>query len=152
MFKVHTLILNHFLQDHCETNNIITPEQVAAKKSSWGCADQLLINKEVMDEVRRGRKNMFCLWLDYRKAFDSVSHPWLIKSLQLAKVLPILINAIEKLTRTWATNAYIKTDKENVESGRINYKRGILQGDALSIILFLRTQPRSYWKMWKGIN
>ena len=27
MFKVYTSILNHFLQDHCETNNIITPEQ-----------------------------------------------------------------------------------------------------------------------------
>ena len=34
MFKVYTLILNHFLQDHCETNNIITPEQAAAKKGS----------------------------------------------------------------------------------------------------------------------
>ena len=91
-----------------------------------------------MDEVRRGRKNMFCLWLDYRNTFDSVSHPWLIKSLQLAKVPPILINAIEKLTRTWATNAYIKT-------GRIDHKRVILQGDALSVILFiLRVNPTSF--------
>ena len=98
-----------------------------------------------MDEVRRGRKNMFCLWLDYRKAFDSVLHLWLIKSLQLAKVPPILINAIEKLTRTWATNAYNKTDKENVESGRIDYKRGILQGDTLSVILFiLQVNPASF--------
>ena len=145
MFKVYTSILNHFLQDHCETNNIITPEQAAAKKGSWGCADQLLINKEVMDEVRRGRKNMFCLCLDYRRAFDSVSLPWLIKSLQLAKVPAILINAIEKLTRTWATNAYIKTDKENIESGRIDNKRGILQGDALSVILFiLQVNPASF--------
>ena len=36
MFKVYTSILNHFLQDHCETNNIITSEQAAAKKGSWG--------------------------------------------------------------------------------------------------------------------
>ena len=76
----------------------------------------------------------------------SVSHPWLIKSLQLAKVPPILINAIEKLTSTLTTNAYIKTDKENVESGRIiDCKRGILQGDALSVILFiLQVNPASF--------
>ena len=98
-----------------------------------------------MDEVRKDRKNMFCIWLDYRKAYDSVSHPWLIESLQLAKVPPILINAIEKLTRTWATTAYIKADKENVESGRIDYKRGMLQGDALSVILFiLQVNPASF--------
>ena len=36
MFKVYTLIMKSFLQDHCETNNIITPEQAAAKKGSWG--------------------------------------------------------------------------------------------------------------------
>ena len=137
MFKVYTSILKRFLQDHCETNSIITPEQAAA--------NQLLINKEVMDEVRKVRKNMFCVWLDYRKAFDSVSHPWLIKSLQLAKVPPILINAIEKLTRTRAANAYIKTYKENLESGRIDYKCGILQGDALSVILFiLQVNPVSF--------
>ena len=145
MFKVYTSILNHFLQDHCQTNNIITPEQAAAKKESWGCANQLLINKEVMDEVRKGKKNMFCIWLDYRKAIDRVSHPWLINSLHFAKVPPILINAIEKLTRTWVTNAYIKTDKENVESGRIDYKHGILKGDALSVILFIhQVNPASF--------
>ena len=55
----------------------------------------------------------------------------------MAKVPPIFINAIEKLTRTWATNACIKTDKETVESDRIDNKRGILQGDALSVILFI---------------
>ena len=63
----------------------------------------------------------------------------------MAKVPPILINAIEKLTRIWATNAYIKTDKENVESGRIHYKRRILQRDALSVILFiLQVNPASF--------
>ena len=98
-----------------------------------------------MDEVKANRKNIFCIWLDYKKAFDSVSHPRLIKSLELAKVPTILINAITRLTRTWSANAYLSTNTGNIESGTIEYKRGILQGDALSVILFiLQVNPASF--------
>ena len=145
MYKVYTSVLNYFLQDHCEANSIITPYQAAAKKGSWGSADQLLINKEVMDEVKANRKNISCIRLDYKKAFDSVSHPWLIKSLELVKVPTILINAITRLTRTLSENAYLSTNAGNIESGTIESKRGILQGDALSVILFiLQVNPASF--------
>ena len=66
VYKLYTSVLNYFLQDHCEANNI-TPHQAATKKGSWGCTNQLLINKEVMEEVKANRKNIFCTWLDYKK-------------------------------------------------------------------------------------
>ena len=47
-----------------------------------------------MQKVRRMRKNLTIIWLDYRKAFDSVPHSWLIKSLNLAKVLDNIFTAI----------------------------------------------------------
>ena len=137
MYKLYTSVLNYFLQGHCEANNIITPHQAAAKEGSWGCTDQLLINKEEMEEVKANRKNIYCVWLDYKKAFDSVSHPWLIKSLELAKVSTILFNAVTRLTRSWSTNAYLPTNTGNIESRTTEYKRGILQGDASSVILFI---------------
>ena len=72
-------------------------------------------------------------------------HIWLIKPLELAKVPTILINAITRLTRTWSTNAYLPTNTGNIESGTIEYKRGILQGDTLSVILFiLQVKPASF--------
>ena len=72
--------------DHCHVNNIIGIEQAAAKRGSWGCTDQLLINKAIMEEVTSKKKNIVCVWLDYKKAFDTVPHDWLIKALQLTKV------------------------------------------------------------------
>ena len=58
MYKVYTTILNYFLDDHCRVNNIIGIEQAAAKRGSWGCTDQLLINKTIMEEVTSKRKDM----------------------------------------------------------------------------------------------
>ena len=44
------------------------------------------------------KRNLITIWLDYRKAFDSVPYKWLIKSLHLAKLPEELIRAIEYLT------------------------------------------------------
>ena len=61
------------------------------------------------------------------------------------KLPTILINAITRLARTWLTNAYLPTNTGNIESGTIEYKRGILQGDALYVILFiLQVNPASF--------
>ena len=69
MYKIYTAILAEFIMDHCEENNIITPEQAAGKKGNWGCTDQLLINKMVYGEVKSNRRNLATAWLDYKKAF-----------------------------------------------------------------------------------
>ena len=91
------------------------------------------------------KKNALYIWLDYKKAFDSVPHSWLIKSLKLAKVPSTIIKAIERLTETWSMNAYLLTSKENITTDEIKYKKGILQCDALSVILFiLSVNPSSF--------
>ena len=61
MYKLYTGILNQFLEDHCESNSIITVEQAGGKKGSWGCTDQLLINKMILDEVRKHRRSIFTM-------------------------------------------------------------------------------------------
>ena len=91
-YKLYTGILNHFLYDHCSTNNIITVEQAGGKKGVWGCTKQLLINKMILDEVRSNRRNLFMMWFDYKKAFDSIPHQWLIEALKLAKIPDMLLN------------------------------------------------------------
>ena len=53
-YKIYTSILNHFLEDHCRENNIVSIEQAAGKKGSWGCTDQLLINKAITEDVSKG--------------------------------------------------------------------------------------------------
>ena len=79
------------------------------------------------------------IWLDYRKAFDSVPHTWIIECLKLAKVHPVLVRAIEMLTRNWSTKLQLQSENEMIESEYIKYLRGIFQGDSLSLLLFILT-------------
>ena len=137
MYKVYTEIIAEFIMDHCERNKIIAEEQAAGKRSSWGCADQLLINKMIYEEVTQARKNLVTVWLDYQKAFDSVPHSGIIESLELAKVPPAVIKAIEQLMYKSKTQALLNGETSNIETDFISYLRGILQGDTLSLILFV---------------
>ena len=95
MYKLYTGCINLFLQDHCETNKIITTEQAGGEKEVWGCLEQLLINKTILEEVTKYRRNLVVIWLDYQKAFDSIPHSWLIEALRLAKIPEKIINAID---------------------------------------------------------
>ena len=74
MYKSYTGIINVFLEEHCSINDIIILEQAGGKKGSWGCADQLLINKMIIEQVRNNRINLLLMWFNYKKAFDSVPH------------------------------------------------------------------------------
>ena len=83
------------------------------------------------------RRNLTTIWLDYRKAFDSIPHSWLIKSLKLAKVPDNIIDAIENLTQSWYTILHLNGKNENVASSLIKISKGIYQGDSLSVMLFV---------------
>ena len=135
-YKLFTGILNHFLEDHCISNNIIAEEQAGGKKGSWGCTDQLLINKMAMEEIRKNRRNAFIMWFDYKKAFDSVPHSWMVKALELAKVPQQIINNITALKQFWTTEVILKTEAETLTTELIKYLTGCLQGDSLSLLLF----------------
>ena len=74
MYKVFTAIITEFIIDHCTVNSTVTEGQAAGKLGSWGCAEQLLINKMVYNEVIGNRRNLSTAWLDYKKAFHSVPH------------------------------------------------------------------------------
>ena len=75
-----------FIQVYCESNEIVTDKQAGRKKGFLGCAEQFLINKTILKEVKKQRRNFITVWLDYAKAFDSVSHSWLFAAFPLVKV------------------------------------------------------------------
>ena len=66
-YKLFTGIINSFIIDHCTTNNIIMSKQAGGKQGSWVCADQLLINKMILDEAKQHRHKLLMMWFDYKK-------------------------------------------------------------------------------------
>ena len=143
--KVYTDCIALLLEEHCTDNNMIYPEQAGAKKDMWGCTDQLLINKVVTDEVKNHRRNLCTIWLDYKKAYDSVPSQWIIEGLRLAKVTEPIVRSIEILMKSWLVELNLPTKDGNIQIGEILYRKGLLQGDYFSVILFiLSLNPVSY--------
>ena len=98
-----------------------------------------------MSEVRNRKRNLITIWLDYKKAFDSVPHEWLIKSFHLAKLREDLNRAIENLTSQWRNVLHLKGEEEVIVSDIIYFPQGIFQGDSLSVLLFiLSVNPLSF--------
>ena len=64
MYKLYTSCLNNFLCSHCETNNIITPEQAGGKKKVWGTTEQLLLNKSILKEAKNKKRNLYTVRVD----------------------------------------------------------------------------------------
>ena len=91
-YKILTSILSERTYTFIENNEVFPLEQKGCKKGSYGCKDQLLINKMLLEHCKSKHRNMSMAWIDYKKAFDSVPHSWIIKSLELFKVSPIIVN------------------------------------------------------------
>ena len=78
-------------------------------------------------------------WIDYKKAFDMVPHWWIIECLDLFGVAEniknLLVNSMEK----WKVilcpeNSELKL---KLNLGEVEIRRGILQGDSLSPLVFV---------------
>ena len=88
-------------------------------------------------KVKHNRRNLYTIWLDYQKVFDSVPHSWMIKAIELAKIRTVIIKAIEQLSHQWQTILHIKGPSELIITDIIKYLSGIFQGDILSVLLFI---------------
>ena len=114
----------------------MTPEQRGGKKNCYGCKDQLMINNAILENCKKSKKNLSTAWIDYKKAFDSVPHSWILKCLQMYRIHPVLITFIEESMSQWRTNMTLVYKEGVLETGPIRIKRGIFQGDSLSPLLF----------------
>jgi hypothetical protein len=50
------------------------------------------IDTVIMEQARKNNRNIYTAFIDYKKAYDSVPHSWLIKILKIYKINLDLIN------------------------------------------------------------
>ena len=135
-YKLLTSIITDRTYKFLETNSIFPLEQKGCKRSSYGCKDQLLVNKMILEICQKRKRNLSTAWIDYKKAFDSVPHTWIIESLQTYKVSPVIVNFLKHVMTNWKTTLHLNTRDQNLASSKININCGIFQGDSLSPLLF----------------
>ena len=86
MYKLFTKIIGTFLINHNMKHDLIQLDQRGGKARSLGSIDNLFIDKAILDNCINNHKNLSCTWYDVRKAYDSVSHQWILKCLEIHRV------------------------------------------------------------------
>ena len=135
-FKILTSVITDRLYNHLEKESIMTPQQRGGNKDCYGCKDQLMIKNVILENCKKKKKNLSTAWIDYKKAFDSVPHSWILSCLRMYRINPELTTFIEASMRQWKTSMVLVHESGVLETGPISIKRGIFQGDSLSQLLF----------------
>ena len=107
-------------------------DQREGMPGSMGSIDNPLIDKAILEDDMKNNKNLSSTLIDVKKAFDSVSHVWLIEVLKMHKINEKLVAFLENVMNIWTITLELRTSAGNQELGPLAYKkkRGILQGDA----------------------
>lgn len=136
IYKILTGTITRHLWKHVNANNILAKEQNGCRRNAMGCKELLVIDSIITKQASRKLRNLSMAWIDYKKAFDSVPHSWLLEVLKLYGVSVQVVNLLEHLMQTWRTNLIVKTTEGEYKTAEIKIKRGIFQGDTLSPLWF----------------
>ena len=61
----------------------------------------------IMKHVKRKQKRLRMAWIDYKKAYDSVPHSWIVRSMGLVGVATNITSFMEKAVKMWNTTLTI---------------------------------------------
>lgn len=111
-------------------------EQRGSKRGVPGLKDNILIDSSVCQDANTYKRNLSMAWIDYRKAYDSTSHEWITLLLRTLKVNPLIVNTIIQLFTKWRIKLVTGRGRNIQTSRPIQYRRGVIQGDSLSPLLF----------------
>ena len=133
IWKLLTSIISDQIYNFLDSNNLIPWQQKGNKRKSRGTKDQLLIDKLIMNMAKKKKRNLRMIWIDYKKAYDSVPHSWILESLRIYGIADNIITFLEKSMKSWQT--LLMLNQEVI--GHLLIKCGIFQGDSLSPLLFI---------------
>ena len=74
MYEGFTSCLLAPMDQHLENYSLMEGQQRGRKPGCFGTMDNFLIDRAVLLDCQRGRRNLSMAWIDVRKAYDSVDH------------------------------------------------------------------------------
>lgn len=134
-YKLLTSVMSKQLMAHVEENEILPEEQLALRKGRRGCTDALLIDHMISDNAWARNAGLSVAWIDFKKAYDRVPFAVIIEVLRASGVPQTYLEVLGMLMGKWESVFEVKSGKKTVKVN-IEYKRGLLQGDALSPLVF----------------
>ena len=129
--KLFTSVLNDRLNQYLEIMNILNEEQAGFRKN-YSTTDHIFNLKCLIDLYLSGGRQLYCAFIDYKKAFDSINRTYLWQKL--------LSNNIDgkmfKIIHNMYANAKSCVKLGHLKSATFSSNVGVRQGENLSPILF----------------
>lgn len=136
MYKLVTGMMTAWITDHLTQHEILPEEQRAMVKGTWGCTHAMVLDRAVTSHSKAINVPLHVAWIDFEKAFDSVSQPWLRVALKAVKLHPRIRQLLEALMQCWVVRYEVVRNGKVCKSDKLEVKNGLLQGDTLSPMLY----------------
>lgn len=146
-YKMFTGMLARWILRQVEAVDVLPSSQLAIGKGKWGCTHAQMLDRMIIKDATSGKKrNIHLAWVDFRKAFDSVSHKgvmWVLKQIGVPEAIRKLVKL---LMNQWIVRYEGRSGGKMTKSSKLKVRCGVLQGDTLSPLLFcLILCALSYW-------
>ena len=146
-YKFFTSLLTTHMNTHLTHHQLMQTDQRGAKEKCPGTHQNLLIDDMVLKDARDHQKSLATAWIDVRKAYDSVSHKWLVKCMEIHRFPEKLVKIISFIIDSWSVNLVIPLEQEDVLSETIKIINGLLQGDSMCGNLFTLSLNPVAWEI-----
>ena len=141
VYKLWTRVICHMLMSFCEQYGLLSEPQEGFRQYK-DCQRQLKYLKLNLEDAKLHKHDIIIALLDIKSAFDSVDHPRLFLILKALGIPADAIAVIQDLH----THAYTSILTNFGETQPIPLRRGTIQGDSLSPLLFiLFLEPLVRW-------
>lgn len=108
------------------------PIEQAGFRNGFSTMDHIQVVDQVIEKYSEFNKPLYLAFIDYKKAFDSISHESIWESLKALNINENYINILKNIYSN--STSRVKLDRVGEV---INIKRGVRQGDPISPKLFI---------------
>ena len=129
--KLFTAALNHRLYKFCD-ENLILQELQAGFRHGYATTDHIFLLHCLIDLYSQNKKRLFACFVDYAKAFDSVSRSALWSKLLSYGIKGSILDVIKSMYRDIKSCVSLQNNKSQFFTSH----RGVRQGENLSPLLF----------------
>ena len=147
MYTLFTKIITTRLEKKLDENQ---PREQAGFRSKYSTTDHIHAINQLKEKCLEFNIPLCVAFVDYEKAFDSVQTQAILTSLQEQGIEDVYIEILKDIYTDSSVTVYLHKESEN-----IRIKRGVRQGDTISLRLFTATLESIFRRLnWenKGVK
>lgn len=139
--KIFSLLLRNRINKWCEDKNILNDSQFGFREGRSTC-DAIFVLHTIIQKVLSKRKKLWCIFIDYQRAFDTVDRDALWVRLLQSGVSCKMIDMIKCIYNV--VQSCVKLTSKSELSTFFDVSIGLKQDEPLSPLLFLFFYQRYY--------